>query len=335
MGTKQRHMDIDSEKMKNNVTQSFHDDLAEEIILEQPSRMEKNFLWVFIVICIVFFTTSWLIKYPDTIECKTVLLSTELSQKLTTDKAHVIKNINVRNKEKVRAGQKIIEFQSDVNLQEMNEIKSMLSRFMKEPFVRDTLSAIVNKSLDYKELGELQLAFWKMSAGLNNLLKQNGNIVPDAYLTILSFLGEIKKWESSYTIHSTVDGTFYSLYPLNNGSHVPSDVEYGYITPSVNKYLFKIYIPQSSIYKVKLNMPIQISLDAYPEQEFGYISGTITKILNSSDSSVIGIVELPGGLITNRNISLNADYLIQGHARILLNNERLFNRIIKNFELKR
>jgi hypothetical protein len=96
-------------------------------------------------------------------------------------------------------------------------------------------------------------------------------------------------------------------------------------------YYAKIYIWQSDFSKIKKGQKVLIDLPSYPANEFGTLTGTIDSIyLTVIDNYFPAKVKLMG-LITNYDQKVEYIPNLMIHAKILIKDTKLSDRIFNNY----
>jgi HlyD family secretion protein len=116
-------------------------------------------------------------------------------------------------------------------------------------------------------------------------------------------------------VRSPIDGVIFELPFTKPGAVVQPGQRIAQIAPKNANLILKAQMPSQDSGFLKLGMPVKVKFDAYPFQEYGIISGTVTWI--SPDSKVsqtpqgnIGLYEL--------EVTLEKQYIQNGNNRIPL-----------------
>ncbi len=101
-----------------------------------------------------------------------------------------------------------------------------------------------------------------------------------------------------------------------------------WVVPKAKTYDTKIKYSKNGAGRVKIGQDVIIHLDNYPEDEFGFLEGKISSTLPvSNDGNTEAYISLKKGLLTNRNIKLPMEHMLQGEGEILLNDKSIFSRL--------
>ena len=97
------------------------------------------------------------------------------------------------------------------------------------------------------------------------------------------------------------------------------------------------YIPPFGTGSVKSGQKAKISIENYPENEYGIVTGTIQKIQNNGEPNTEGLyvvlISLDNGLTTTYGYRLRNDMLLQGNTSIIIRDRKVIELIfgtIKN-----
>lgn len=139
----------------------------------------------------------------------------------------------------------------------------------------------------------------------------------------------IKDWEKLYVINSDITGyASFSNYWTEN-QIVSKDELIFTIIPKNNKhYVVRLLAPSHNSGKIKKNQIVKITLDNFPETEFGALSGVVKSIstLPNTDGFYRVEVDLPRKLITTYNKEIIFKHEMGGTAEIITEDLRLLER---------
>jgi HlyD family secretion protein len=101
--------------------------------------------------------------------------------------------------------------------------------------------------------------------------------------------------------------------------------------PANSSYYGEMFIPQSNFGKVKTGQKVLLKFQAYPDAEFGSVTGKIDFISSiPSDSGYLAKVSLPYGLITNYKKQIQFREGLIANGQIITENMRLLQRFYYN-----
>ncbi|HEX9511694.1 MAG TPA: HlyD family efflux transporter periplasmic adaptor subunit [Puia sp.] len=202
--------------------------------------------------------------------------------------------------------------------------------------LRDQKSKLVGKQLSIPQLEATLLTNENTQASkekeideLEHAISQQKTIFRQALETLRSLAGD---WKKRYIITAPIEGKVVFIVPLQENQFMQSGKTIGYVNPPDSKYYAQITLPQSNFGKVDTGQKVQFRFDAYPYQEFGFILGRLKYISKvPSDSGFLATVELPNGLITNYNKTIQYRNGLRSQALIVTRDARLIQRFYYNF----
>lgn len=135
-------------------------------------------------------------------------------------------------------------------------------------------------------------------------------------------------WIIKYIIRSPVDGKLTFVMPLQKNQFIEQGKLIGYVSPADASYYAEVKLAQSNFGKVDTGMQVQLRFDAYPYQEVGFVHGKLNYISDMSvDSSFLGRINLPEGLLTSRNRNLQFKNGLKARALVITKDMTLLQRI--------
>lgn len=120
----------------------------------------------------------------------------------------------------------------------------------------------------------------------------------------------------------------YENPPSNNDTlmNSPEQKAFGLPTPIIGK----INLPVKYFGKVAVGQKVNIKLEDFPSNEYGFIKARIKNISTTPKNGIYLVeVQLPQDLMTNFNIPIKFNQEMVGSAEIITENLRLIQRFIK------
>jgi len=154
-------------------------------------------------------------------------------------------------------------------------------------------------------------------------------------------LNEIRVWKERYLLISPFEGRLEYLGFWRNHGFVQSGAEVLTVVPKQQELFGEVRIPSIGAGKVKVGQPVNVKVNNYPYDEYGYIKGKVTKLskmpslVTTKDGDVdsyLAIVHFPDGAVTNYGILLNVDFESKGTAEIITKDKRLIERLFDNLK---
>lgn len=96
-----------------------------------------------------------------------------------------------------------------------------------------------------------------------------------------------------------------------------------------------LFLSPSNLGKVKDGARVLVFTEAYPEAEYGFLTGTVNRIYGIPDASGHYQVEVhfPEGLLTSQGDTLSARLQLTGTGEVILKETRLIEALIKPIRL--
>lgn len=163
---------------------------------------------------------------------------------------------------------------------------------------------------------------------LEHTISQQKEIFEQALHTLKS---QVSSWVNQYIITAPVSGKVAFLLPLQKNQFLQANQVLGYVNPSNSKYYARVNFTQENFGKLDTGQTVQLRVNAYPYEEFGYVQGKLDYISNvATDSGFLGNVILPNGLTTVYNRKIQFRNGLQAQAVIITKQMRLMERFYYN-----
>jgi len=139
-------------------------------------------------------------------------------------------------------------------------------------------------------------------------------------------------WVENNVVIAPIAGKISLNSIMQENVSLRSGTSLGYITSENSSYYAEVVLPQNNLGKLHAGLPVQLRLDAYPYEEWGFLDGQITYIANSSsESGFVATIKLTNGLKTNNNKELGYRNGLRAQAMIITSNTRLLQRFYYGF----
>lgn len=163
---------------------------------------------------------------------------------------------------------------------------------------------------------------------LEHTISQQKEIFEQALHTLKS---QVSGWINQYIITAPVSGKVVFLMPLQKNQFLQANQVLGYVNPSNSQYYARVNFTQENFGKLDTGQIVQLRINAYPYEEFGYIQGKLDYISSvSTDSGFLGNVILPDGLTTVYGRKIQFRNGLQAQAVIITKQMRLMQRFYYN-----
>jgi len=152
---------------------------------------------------------------------------------------------------------------------------------------------------------------------------------------------EIRRWKESYLFISPIDGKVEYLGFWRNNIFIPSSQELFSVSPVENKLIGELKMPSNGAGKVKAGQDVNIKLNDFPYEEYGYIRGkvesisTLTHTIEISGGTIdayLVTVSFPKATTTNLGKKLPLNFESKGIGEIITKKRRLIQRLFDNLK---
>lgn len=140
---------------------------------------------------------------------------------------------------------------------------------------------------------------------------------------------EIKTWERDFLMVSPIHGVVNLMGFWSNNQNVQSGETIFTIQPNLQTNpIGKALMPVQGSGKVKVGQRVNVRLNNFPDQEFGYLEGIVQNIssLPNADGQYVVEIRFPNGLTTNYSKKLPIARQMEGTAEIITEDIRLIER---------
>ena len=145
----------------------------------------------------------------------------------------------------------------------------------------------------------------------------------------------LKNWENSHVLTSKLNGkvSFMNIKNINETVNI-GDLVFTIIPNRNLEYVAKLKTPIQNSGKLKIGQKVNISIENYPETEFGFLNGSINHISAIPDNEGFYLVdvELPSYLITSYKKEIKFKQEMRGSAEIITEDLRLAERFFSQIK---
>lgn len=141
----------------------------------------------------------------------------------------------------------------------------------------------------------------------------------------------ITSWEQHYLLVAPISGKLTFMSVWSDNQYLTANESLFVIAPKDgSKPVGKALLPVQGSGKVKTGQQVNIRLNNYPDQEFGYVRGKVINVSPVPTETAMYVVdiELSNGLVTNYNRDLPMSREMKGTAEIITEDMRLIERLL-------
>ncbi|MEZ5046158.1 MAG: HlyD family efflux transporter periplasmic adaptor subunit [Chitinophagaceae bacterium] len=149
---------------------------------------------------------------------------------------------------------------------------------------------------------------------------------------IKNLLSLIEQWELKYIIKSPIAGcvNLYSIWKENQYIYTGENIML--IVPPVQNMIAKGIVPIQNSGKIAVGQQIMIGLASHPQNEFGYLKGTISYIATAPMDSVYAFdITLQNRLTTTNKKVIPTQPQMYGIGEIFTDDKTLIKRLFEKF----
>jgi multidrug resistance efflux pump len=163
---------------------------------------------------------------------------------------------------------------------------------------------------------------------LKMLHQKSGEPRQKMMAALTDFKREIDLWMLNHLVKAPESGILVFPRPLFKFQLLDPSHPVAFVIPENQVVYGETYLNQNNFGRIQKGMNVQIRINAYPFQEFGYIEGNLDFISPiASDSGFFASIKLKNGLNTSNNVKIAFQNGLNGDALIYIKEQRLFNKI--------
>ena len=195
--------------------------------------------------------------------------------------------------------------------------------------IRQSVSAlsgsIKEAEIEVSQISESMLDLEQEDREHESLYIQN---LRNAYQQVVT---DIKTWEQDYLLISPIRGTVNLMgnWSINQNIELGETI-FTVLPAKLSVSIGKAMVPTQGSGKVKVGQKAHVHLTNYPDQEFGFIEGTVRSLseVPLPDGCYVAEIVFPNGLNTTYSVAIPATGTLSGYAEIITEDIRLLERII-------
>ena len=288
----------------NNKVENSYSQEIQDIMTAAPSNILRFGITVlfFLLILLIFSTTF--IRYTDTVKASLKIMSSHESKFVKTSSAGRVKKVLVREKEKVKRGQRLAFLESRADHEVvLNMLKYLNSLQINLEENRQSINDAIDPKIDYTQLGELQISYLKfyrkfllynqsIETGIHKTRKglkklevndvERALVQQNAKARVIDELNNLilqtNAWKDTYILTAPQDGEINFVDSLYTDRVLYAHQTIFYIKPSNERFFGIMVLAEDKIGKLKEGQDVIVKFKNYPIQEFGMIKGKISTI---------------------------------------------------------
>lgn len=164
------------------------------------------------------------------------------------------------------------------------------------------------------------------------------------HTSIEALITALKSWEQNYVLKASITGHVNMMGIWSSHQNVSNgDVVFVVMPLKMARPIGKALLPASGAGKVKKGQKVIVSVNNFPDEEFGNLQGVVNNVSNipTAEGTYLVDIRFPNGLTTIYNKKLPPSQQMFGDAKIIIKNRRLtdlfiqpIKKILKNQEVE-
>lgn len=191
----------------------------------------------------------------------------------------------------------------------------------------------INREVDHRQHEIQDLADRETLLDLQNQYFLNTNQYEQGLQnSVLALFETIEQWEHQYLLKSPIDGVLNLTGVWGENQYVANgDAVFVIVPTSLKQPIGRALLPAAGAGKVKVGQRVIISINNFPEEEYGNLIGNVSAMANTptSDGNYMIDIAFPDGLKTIFKKELPPSQQLLGTARIIVQNRRLSDLFIQ------
>lgn len=350
-------------KKEEEIEETIRAEEVEEIMERMPKSLIKWGSGAVVILILILIGLSAIIQYPDTISGAAMLTTKKPPVAVISNNTGIIDKLFVSNNESVEAETilAILKNRTDYNI--VLWIDSLIFSYptteRSETVVSDSIPATIldydfwiNQESKFGQLGELTYSFSGFLSSLREFKTANTQLISIEAALQVKEKGEkelyekawfavmqlerlktsVLLWKDKYLLKAPIEGKVSFQYPRVANQELHAGEEFCKIISGDKQVMCKVLIPPEGSAKATPGQKVRIVLASYPENEFGFIEGTVktvsaTPLTNEAGNNFIVTVNVPQPLLTS--VKKEIDYLpeMQASAEIITEKRTILGRI--------
>ena len=193
--------------------------------------------------------------------------------------------------------------------------------------------AVIQQEISSSYLGQSEITIKELEVQYESESSEKQTL--ESLIQSLQLLqSSIENWKTKNLIHAPISGkvTFFGQDLQSKVFQANQEILYIITKQEEEKYIGNIRLPILKTVKQKEGQEVRLKFDRYPFREWGYVVGKIGKMthLQREEESIIQ-VDLPSGLVTNKEKEIPFQYSMGGKAEVVTADKRFITRMLDEF----
>lgn len=324
---------MEEEKKQKDI--ELRSEEVQEVMNRIPPAILRYGITVLLAIIFILFAGSACFHYPDTVDAEFTLTTQTPPAYIIAQSSGRIEQLYINNEQSVHKGEVLGVIENVAHTEDLFYLREKLKDWKQSGSRTEQAGTLFFYRIP--ELGSVQSAYSSCLIAWSNYLQhmqENRIYETEVVNSVAALINAIADWEKNYLLVSPVDGKVAFMQLWKQNQNVETGETMFVVVPSdAVKPIGKALLPMEGIGKVDPGQRVIVRLPAFPEQEFGFIEGTVTSISPVPDSEGRYVLEisLPNGLRTNYNKELPLIKTLSGTASIVTKEKSLLERLL-NFK---
>lgn len=212
-------------------------------------------------------------------------------------------------------------------------VKNIISR---DEYEKSRTTLLQNKQSHLSFNASLKQTELQLIQGKENLidLQQRAMEAEQKYTLTLqnsleNLIAQLETWEQQYLLEAPIEGIVNQMGVWSSNQNVQSGEIIFTVTPIKNTAAQgKALLPVQGAGKVKVGQRVNVRVNNFPDQEFGYLEGRVASIsrIPTAEGFYVLSIDFPEGLETNYHKELPKTGEMKGVAEIITEDLRLIER---------
>lgn len=293
---------------------------AEEVIGQPPSWLLYWGISIILGLILMMGAATHFIYYPDQVQLPVIVAAPGTIHPLAPIRTAHLARLLVEEGQAVAKGQPVAYLGNEDNVQAALALEHWLSSI--------TSARALGPPPPFtaaQDLGDLQEAYDHFYQAL--VLDQHTE--QRAYL-----ITRLTAWKRTHCLLAPASGSVRVVGFPQRGQVMPAEQALLYVESTGAAPVAEICLPVTLHARVSPGQMVRVSLDRYPEAEFGYLEGHVERIsvMPTAEGTYPARISLRHGMVTNIHQHLDLHGSMGGKASIILVNKRLSERLWQSWQ---